>query len=156
MEASDTTHPTPAFSDKSLTEGLQSPTLGPAYFEARDVAARYMEKFEAEHFKPLIDKMVDEVRERLWGDFQDFLLSDTELNLQGEMWRMVDGVVEAILGGKPWALNKYALGERHDCEAVRAAVAKHIPAELQDKRVADLEAELERLKRDIEFYRRRS
>ena len=40
--------------------------LGPAYFDAQRVAAKVMEKFEAEHFKPVIDKLSQEVTDRLW------------------------------------------------------------------------------------------
>jgi hypothetical protein len=69
---------------------------------------------------------------------------------------MVDDTVRALLGGNEWALKRYALGARHDHGAIRAAVAKHIPAELQDARIADLEAEVDRLRKDLEWWRTRS
>jgi len=84
-----------------------------------------------------------------------WLLSDTESNLGLAMARMVDDTVRALLGGNEWALKRYALGGKHDCAAIRAAVAKHIPAELQDARLADLEAEVELLRKDLEWMRDR-
>lgn len=143
------------FTDEDVAEGEKFLTLGPAYFDARRVAEGFMEKFEAEHFKPLIDKLTDQIRERLWDDLKDYLLGDVESNLQGEMWRMTDNCVQAILGGAQWAMNKYALGERYDCDKVREAVAKHVPVELQDKRIADLEAEVARLKESLRFHQNR-
>lgn len=142
------------FDEEDLREGTKWPTLGPAYFDARKMAERIASQFEAEHFKPLIDKMAEDFREKLWDDVRDYLLADTESNIQSETWRMVDNCVEAILGGHKWAMEKYALGSRYDCDKIRQAVAQHIPQELQDKRVADLEAEVEQLKKDLAFHRR--
>ena len=88
-------------------------------------------------------------------DLQSSLLYDTEMNLQGEMWRMVDNCVQALLTGDSWALKRYALTDRHDGEKIREAVARHIPTELQDTRVADLEKEVMRLRNDLKFYRDR-
>jgi hypothetical protein len=83
-----------------------------------------------------------------------YLLSDVESNLHTTIWHQIDESVQAILGGRQWALNKYMLGERYDCDKVREAVAKVVPKELQDARVADLEAEIVRLKEALEWARR--
>jgi hypothetical protein len=139
---------------RHIDEGEQSPVLGPAYFAARELAANYMAHFEAEHFKPLVDKVVDEIRTKLWDDLEYRMLSDIESNLQSGMWRLVDDSVKALLGGKQWALQRYALGSRYECAEIRETVAKHIPAELQNERVADLEIENARLVEQIEFLRR--
>lgn len=142
----------PAF----IPEEEKNPGLGPAYFDARAVAERVMAKFENEDFQPMVKKVVDAISEKLWVDVQNSLLMDVEMNLHGQMWRMVDSCVNALLGGSKWALQKYALAERyHDGTEIRAAVAKHIPAELQDARIADLEAEITKLRCDIAFYRDR-
>lgn len=149
---------TEAITDDDIFEAESYTELGPAYFASRRAVQRFMEHFEAEQFRPLIDgivkKATDEIRDKLWDDVVTFFLSDVESNLQGSMWHQIDDSVQALLGGKEWALNRYALKDRYDDKAVREAVAKHIPAELQDKRVADLEAEVARLKSDLEFYRR--
>ena len=142
------------FSDLALAEASKYPTLGPAYFEARAIVEKQMAKFEPEHFKTLIESFAKQFAEKLWDDVRNHLLSDTELNLQGEMYRMVDNCIEALLTGERWAIERYALRD-YGQEKVRAAVAKHIPEELQDRRIADLEAEVERLKKDLQFYRNR-
>lgn len=141
------------FEPDEIEKGTESPTLGPAYFAARKTAERFMASFEAEHFKPLVDKFAKELRDELWSNVSEWLLTDTENNLQGEMWRHADNMVKHVLAGDEWAMKKFVLGERYDCEAVRRTVAKHIQKELQDARVADLEAEVERLKKDVAFYR---
>lgn len=144
--------------EEDISQSTKMEVLGPAYFASRRAVQRFMEHFEAEHFKPLTDKIVkqatDEIRDKLWDDVATFFLSDAESNLQNNMWRQVEDCVQALLGGKEWALKRYALGDRYDDKAIREAVAKHIPSELQDARVADLEAEVARLKSDLEFYRR--
>lgn len=143
------------FAEEFVIEGQKSPALGPAYFDARRVAERFMAQFEAEQFKPLIDKFTKEFADEMWKSVSDWLLSDTESNLQSELWRIADNCVKAILGGERWALEKYALGERYDCDKVRETVARHIPQELQDKRVADLEEQVKKLQADLAFWRDR-
>lgn len=128
--------------------------LGPADFAARDISKRYMEKFQSEHFKPLVEEFAKQFRDKLWGDVTDFLLSDTESNLQGRIWQMVDEIVLALLGKHEWAYKKYALGSRYDCQEIRAKLAALIPKELQDARIADLEVEIKELKQSLEWARR--
>ena len=137
-----------------LEQGIEHPVLGPNYFAARDSAEQFMSQFEANHFRPLIDKFADDFRDKMWADVESWLLSDTESNLQSTMWRQIDGSVKALLSGEEWALNKYALHGRYDCEKIRAAVARHIPKELQDARVSYLEEEVKQLKESLRFARR--
>ncbi len=143
------------FTDEHVKEAEQYDNLGPSYFAAREIARRYMENFASEQFEPLIKEFTDKFRDKLWGDVDTFLISDTESNLQGTIWRMVDEVVRGLLGGKQWMLKRYALGDRYDCDELRAAVAKHIPKELQDARVGDLEAEVAYLKEQLKWERGR-
>lgn len=143
------------FDAQFLSEGEEHPILGPAYFDARKVADRCMGHFKAEHFKPLVDDVTSKITEAVWTAVQDSMLLDVEMNLQGEMYRMVDNCVSALLGGSRWALEKYALGSRYDCDQIRAAVAKHISPEIQAARVADLEAEVKLLKERCEILQRR-
>ena len=142
------------FEPDEIEEGSKHITLGPAYFAARKIAERFMADFEAEHFKPMIDEFSKRFRDELWSNISDWLLSDTESNLQGAMWRQADAMVGHLLAGDHWAMEKFALGARYDCGKIRKAVAEHIPRELQDARIADLEEEVARLKKDVEFYRR--
>lgn len=138
---------------QDLASGAEHPVLGPHYFAARKAAEKFMEKFEAEHFKPLVDKAAALFTEKLWTDLENHLLSDTESNLHSTMWRQIDASVEALLSGQQWALDRYVLADRYDCVRIREAVAKHIPAELADKRIADLEKEVADLKRALEYRR---
>lgn len=144
------------FDADDIEKGTEHLTLGPAYFAARKTAERFMADFASEHFKPLVEEFTKEFRNRLWTNIDDWLLSDTENNLQSMMWRHTDNMVKHVLAGDDWAMKKFALGERYDCECVRKAVAEHIPKELQDARIADLEAEVEELKKAVEYWSRRS
>jgi hypothetical protein len=130
-------------------------TLGPNYFAAREIAEKFMADFQALHFAPLLKKFADDFHEKMQEDLEDHLLSNVESNLQSKMWRQIEASVLALLTGKRWALEKYVLTDKYrDGEEVRAAVAKHIPAELQDARIADLEKEVEKLRKDLEWHQR--
>ncbi len=148
------TRPKP-FAQEFLAEGAKSPVLGPAYFDARAVVQRLMEKFEAEQFESFIQSFVDQFYSNLNDAVQEHLISDAEMNVQGEIWRMVDASVKALLGGEAWALERYALGDHYDDANIRETIAKHIPAELQDRRLADLQAENKRLREDNSRLRER-
>ena len=43
------------------------------------------------------------VSDKIWDDFRDSLLSDTEMNLQSEVRQIVDATVKALLSGQQWA-----------------------------------------------------
>lgn len=144
----------PIFTDEHHAEAENSRSLGPAYFAARETAQKFMAAFEAENFKPLIDDFARDFQQRLWDDLETSLLSDTECNLQLHMSRMVDDTVQALLGGNEWALRRYVLGDKHDCEKVRAVVAAYVPTELQDRRIAELEAQVASLQADLQNARR--
>lgn len=130
------------------------PTLGPHYFAARKVAEEFMAKFEPEHFEPLIRKAADAFYTQMQESLEASLLSDVESNIHGTMWRQIDDSVKALLSGERWALERYALGTRYECDKIRAAIASHIPAELQEALVKDLEDENKRLREDNEMLRR--
>jgi hypothetical protein len=146
----------PTMEQQYLDKAAEHPTLGPHYFAARDAAEKFMADFEAENFSPLLKKAAETFMETMQESLENWLLSNVESNLQGTIWRQIDESVKALLSGERWALERYALGERYDCEKIRVAVAKHIPSELQDKRIADLEAENKRLREDLAWHRRES
>lgn len=142
------------FTEDDIKQAAEYPSLGPAYFSGRRFADQLMEKFEADNFKPLLKAFTDKFSEQLWESVQESLLVDVECNVQGHIWRTVDAMVNYLLTGERWALERYALQERYSGEKVRAAIAKHIPAELQEKRIADLEAENAELRQRNEWLRR--
>lgn len=146
---------TDAFTADDLAKGEEHLALGPAYFAARRVVEGALENFQAEHVEPWLKEATDALYEKLLGDVQNYLWSNAEMNLQGECYRMVDRCVLALLSGEEWAVRKYALGERYDCEKVREAIARHVPKELQDARIADMEDELKRLREDLKWHRNR-
>ena len=143
------------FTPADLSEAEQYPTLGPAYFAARRVCEEAMVAFQAEHMKPLVEAFRQKVADELWTVIEDHLWNDTESNLQGKMWSMVDDLVEGILGDhRPWIVNQYALGERYDCKSIRKALALSIKDELGAAFHADLQDENERLRKELEDARR--
>jgi len=137
-----------------LDKAAEHPVLGPHYFVARDVVDKFMAQFEPGPFDQIIKKAADDLYLSLHERLENFLLSDVESNLQGTLWRQIDESVKALLSGEKWALERYALGSKYESEKIREAVAKHIPKELQDARVADLETEIARLREDLEWHRR--
>ncbi|UPT53158.1 hypothetical protein [Synechococcus phage Ssp-JY42] len=145
------------FSPADLAEAKEYPTLGPAYFAARKVAQEFMAPFEAEHFKPLVEKFCGELQDELWSKLEAHLLSDTESNLHSSLWRMVDGTINALLTGQPWALARYVIAaERYgDAPKVRAAIVEHCREQIAEMRIAELEAELKKTREDMERYRAR-
>jgi len=142
------------FTEKHIEEGAEMPTLGPAYFCSKEVIERAMAGVQDSDFKPLIKEFSRQFTEAVWATVQDHLLVDTEMNLQGAMWRQVDDMVKHILAGEDWAMTKFALGSRYDCEKIRAAVAAHIPQQIMDKRITDLEAEVKMLRSHLDLMRR--
>lgn len=144
-----------AITDKNMSDGDEHPTLGPHYFASRDFAEKVMRHVEAEHFEPALKKFADAFYGEILDRVSTWLVSDAESNLQSSIWRMIDEVVDGILSGKPWVMQRYALGTKYNCEAARKAIAEHIPRELQDARIADLEAEVERLREDNKWLRQR-
>lgn len=143
-----------------MTDNLLNPadedgTLGPAYFAARRAVEQAMQPFTNEMLGPILKEATDAFYKKLQDTVESFLWLDAEMNLQGKMWRMVDETVKALLSGEEWAVKRYCLGPRYDHDKVRAATAKHIPQELQDARIADLQAENAQLAKDLEWHRRR-
>lgn len=142
------------FEPDEISDGQDSLVLGPGYFSARKFAERMMSGADSDSFKPIIAKAADEFHSQLQESLQNFLLSDVESNVQGEIYRTADNIVHALLSGEEWAMKKYLIGDRYDCLKVRATVAAYVPKELQDARIADLEQQVTALRKDIEFYRR--
>ena len=136
------------------TSGQFAASLGPEYFASQRLAEAMINKFDAEHLKPLVDKVADEFREKLWDDVRDYLLADTEQNVAGEVRYMVEQTVNALLTGKEWAMQRYPYADYSKGEEIRAAIAKHAGDALLARRVADLEAEVEKQRQTIEHLRR--
>ena len=129
-------------------------SLEPEHTRAHAFSEKLLQDFEAEHFKPIIKKLTDAVGEALWDMVRDSLIDDTSRNVAGHIQDRIESSIEALLGGKEWAIKKYVL-EGYDRDKIREAVAKAIPKELQDLRIVDLEKEVARLKDSLDFHTRR-
>lgn len=147
------------YSEDVTAEANEHPRLGAEYFVAREVAERFLAHWHEEHAEQMAEAIIkpvmDAVTEKVWDAFRDFLLSDTEVNVQTEMRRMVEDSVRALIGGDQWANVKYISPEGYRTEKVRETLAKLYSDEIKDGRIADLEKELERVKSDLEWFRTR-
>lgn len=142
------------FTADELAEAAEWESLGPEYFGARKASAAFMTKFQAEHFKPLVDEFTDQFRDKLWSDIVDYLISDTESNLHSEVARMVEGTIRALLTGEEWAMKRYPFCDYRDGEKIRKEIAAHSGDAIAQARIADLEKEVERLRGDLQTIRR--
>ena len=144
-----------SYSAEITAEAERCPTLGAEYFAAREAVERFLSHWQEEHAEQLAEAIVkpvlDAVQEKVWDAFRDFLLSDTEQNVEGEMRRMVENSVRALIGGEKWASLKYIEYPYREGQKVRETLAKLYSDEIKDGRIRDLEAEVKRLNETIRF-----
>lgn len=141
-------------SDDIKTASNMQP-LGPHYFSSRRFAEEVMKDVEMKFFDPALKKFSDDIYAAVLEKVGDWLASDSEANVQGHIWRTVDEIVRGVLSGEQWIMDRYALGSKYDCATAREAIARHVPKELQDARISDLEEEIKRLNETIKFLRQR-
>ncbi len=138
--------------DEIKQQGLEYPALGPAYFASRKVVEEACEGLSEEPFKELFSAFSDKLMEQLQTRLEDSLFTNTESSLHCKMWHIVDQIVQGLLSGEQWVVNRYALGSKYDCECIRAELVKHIPKEVQDMRVKELEDQVECLKKELDWW----
>lgn len=129
------------------------PTLEPEWTRGREKAAQVMAQFEAAHFKPILKTLSDAMTEHLWDLLRDFLLSDTESNLEGHMRHRIETTVQALLGAERWVVNKYVMDQYDGGKMIRKTLAALIPQELNDARIHDLETELATVRKELQQER---
>jgi len=143
------------FTEDDIAQALQMPTLGPEYFAARRFMDAFARGWTDEHLKPLADEITNEIsgkiRDRIWDDFRDYLIQDTEYNAQGAIRSMVHDTVQALLSGKEWALARFPLTQGYDPMEIRSAVAAHIGDAVAKARIDDLEKEVARLNERLSY-----
>ena len=139
------------FTDEDIAIG---PVLGPEYRASQRFAEGVMADFQEEHLQPIIKMVADQVQDKLWDVARDWLLQDTETNVQGAVRDMVNQTVHALLTGNEWAMQRYPYADYSRGEEIRKAVAKHGGDELLMRRIADLEAEVAKQKETIDWLRR--
>ena len=130
--------------------------LGPHYFISRDFAERIMAGDHESGLADIIDKAAKDFRDKLTDAVQYSVMSDVECNVQGEIWHEVDAIVTAILGGNQYALQRHVLGDRYDCREIRQTIARMIPDELYAARIKEMEERIEKLEKDVRWYRDRT
>ena len=131
------------------------PQLGPAYDFSRRVVEKAFSGFNEDHLQSITKAAADDFYDKLQDHICDYFWSDVEMNLQYKMWNAVNDIVDGILGGRKYVFEHYALGERYRCEDIRKALVEQIPREVQDARIADLVAEVEKLTDELQWYRDR-
>lgn len=148
-----------AYAEEITEQANQHPSLGAEYFAAREASERFLQHWQEEHAEKLAEAIMkpvlDEVKEKVWDAFRDWLLSDAEYNVQLTMSRMVEDSVRALIGGDNWANVKYISPEGYRAEKVRETLAKLYSDEIKDGRIADLEKEVARLKDQLRFHTER-
>lgn len=148
----------PTYPDEIIADAERYPSLGAEYFAASNAADEFLTHWKEEHAEKLAEEIMkpvlDAVQERVWDAFRDHLLSDGRYNAQSEMARMVENSVRALIGGEKWANVKYISPAGYKTEKVRETLAKLYSDEIKDGRIADLEAEVARLKQSLEWARR--
>jgi hypothetical protein len=132
VEPSDTAEPE-GFTPGDIEEAAHYGSLGPAYFKSRRVVGDLMARLEEDGFKPVVERIVRDIGDKLWDSVRDHLLYDAETNVQGHLRGMVDSTVFALLSGERWALERYPLAACHDGQAVRKAIVEHCGAALIEK-----------------------
>lgn len=146
------------YSAEVTAEAERHPSLGAEYFDAKNAAERFLAHWKQEHAEQFAEAIVkpvlDIILDRVWDAFRDFLLEDTEQNVQNEMRDMVERSVRALIGGNKWANVKYLQTEYGDGQKIRETLAKLYSDEIKDGRIADLEKQVARLEEDLRWARR--
>ena len=128
--------------------------LGEPYERASKKAAEMLEGFEPEMFSSIIDDAVKEFQNKLWDSVKDWLIDDTENNVQSHIWQTAERTIEAILGGNEWAIKRYVMGSNIAHEEIREALAEKLAPELIPARMADQQSKIEELRKSLEHARR--
>lgn len=126
--------------------------LGANYFAARDIADRVMDRFSAEMFKPLVEKFTKQFSDELWARVTDWLIDDTRSNIASEINARIERTIEALLTGNRHYIDQFVLpAYSSHGEAIRAVIARAVPEELQQRRIKDLEEQVESPTRSLKF-----
>jgi len=150
----DTAKTSPLITVEDVAKGKEYPSCGTAYFAAQRHADKIVEDLLGNELmqavvKAAADKVSDAAFDAVSSAIWDGAL---ERNMQTMAYQMVDSVVAAILSGNEMYARQYAL-DKYDQQGVRKAVAEMIGDEVAKMRIAELEAEVERLQKDNQWLR---
>jgi hypothetical protein len=147
----------PILTEEDVAKAKDFASLGAPYFAAQRIVGAALDGLPDNVLQPIVKKFTDAAYEAIQEAVEASIWSDAEHNLQGKFWSGIDEVIDALITGQPWALERYGLcAERYTSRAedIRKAIAAHIPREIMDARIADLEAEVAKLKETIQWLRR--
>lgn len=121
--------------------------IAPWYFASNRIAkALCAEAITEETMKALAENVAKEVSGAIFDAVSDFLWSGSFEDNMGLMAdQLVDDVLEAVVSGNEVLARRIAL-KKYDQHGVRAAIARLIPDEVLQARIADLEREVAELK----------
>lgn len=122
-------------------------------WEAAEVEAQ---KLYANIFEPLTKatkKFTDELHSQIYETLQATLESDTAYNVRDMIQHRSNEIINALLNGG-WREERYKewLGQ-YDLEEYRKAIYLRHRDIIQNQLIDDLNKEVERLNRSLEFYR---
>ena len=83
-----------------------------------------------------------------------WLMIDTEMNLASHIQNQAEHCIDALILGDKDMLARYPYQEYERGRKLREALVQHCNDDILKMRISDLEAEVARLKDDLEFYRR--
>lgn len=155
--------------DDDIAADSGDTTLAPHYYTSQRILSDFFtteDGLQEDFCKKITDELkgsivsasqelADKVYEQTLENFQSYLFSNAESNLQTLVYRQVNDIVSALLSGQEWAVNNYLLGEQskyRNGDEIRKTIAKLIPKELQDARIADLEKQVEKLQARLACY----
>lgn len=142
--------------DEDFAESEGCHALAPYYFSSRRIAeALCAEAITEETMKAIAGKVAKEVSGAVFDAISDFLWDGgIENNMHLMADNLVDDALEAVVSGNKVLASRIAL-RTYDPYGVRAAIAKLVPDEVLQARIADLEKEVERLTEMLERANRR-
>lgn len=140
-----------------VAEGEASPVLGPVYFAARRWADGLVPDYQEGAFAAIVRRAADDFSRQLEEAAENYVLADVSSNVQSHVWNLVDLIVEdGIIGGVPWVVRRYGLGERYNCQALRVALAEHCRDVLVPMVAQRLRDEAAQALQSRDWYRRQS
>jgi hypothetical protein len=142
---------------EDVAEGEASPVLGPVYFAARRWADGLVPAYQEGAFAAIVRRAAEQFLAELQEGAENYVLADVSSNVQGHVWHLVDRIVEdGIIGGTPWVVQRYGLGERYQCQALRVALAEKCRDVLVPMVAQRLRDEADQALQSRDWYRRQS
>lgn len=140
-----------------VVEGEASPVLGPVYFSARRWADGLVPAYQEGALAAIVKKAAEHFLGELQEGAENYVLADVSSNVQGHVWHLVDRIVEdGIIGDVPWVVQRYALGERYNCQALRVALVEKCRDVLVPMVAQRLRDEADQALQSRDWYRRQS